>query len=229
LEIGFPRNDVFSTGRDRSRSFLNNFLKERIPIFKNVILYAPTFRPYPSEYLPFPDREEKFHAFIEFLQRTDSVCLVKSHTNQIYKLDNILEKSGRVIDISVDGRLIDLQKILTEIDFLITDYSSISIDALLLDIPCIFITSDIEKYLHATGDFCCDYDLLAAGQHVQSMEGLIKVLNELIAGEDNFKEARHSALDIFFKSLPQTSTEMLSSFMKRLIQKEHWPDGISKF
>jgi CDP-glycerol glycerophosphotransferase len=216
LEIGFPRNDIFFD-RDKSESPLNAVFKERGLAFKKVILYAPTFRTYPSMYFPFADHEEKSPALIELLQRTDSVCLVKSHVNQPYRLDAPLERSGRVIDISNDELIPDLQKILPEADILITDYSSISIDALLLDLPCIFITSDIEDYVKVTSEFCCDYDSLAAGAHVRTMADMIDELAELIGGNDRFKKERSSARELFFTPSSQTSTERLSAFMQKIV------------
>ncbi len=216
LEIGFPRNDIFFD-REKSGFSIGLFLKERELIFKKVILYVPTFRTYASMYFPFEDRAEKFQHLIELLKRTDSVCLVKSHVNQQYKLDAPLEKSGRIIDISNDGRIPDVQKILPETDVLITDYSSVSIDGLLLDLPCIFITSDIEDYVKATGEFCCDYNSMAAGAHVQTMSEMIYELNELLVGNDSFREERSSARKLFFRPPSSNSTERLSSFMRQII------------
>jgi CDP-glycerol glycerophosphotransferase (TagB/SpsB family) len=225
LEIGFPRNDVFDFHEEKSGSALNAFLKERVPTFKKLMLYAPTYRPYPSVYFPFNDRIEMFPKFLELLKRTDSVCLVKSHMNQHYKLDALLEQSGQVIDISNDRRLPDLQEILPEIDILITDYSSVSIDALLLDLPCVFITSDIEEYVGATSNFCCDYGSLAAGPHIESMGDMIDELNELISGNDSFREKRTSARELFFIPSSHSSTERLSLFMQQIIGK--LPDALS--
>jgi len=216
IETGFPRNDVFSPGRKRHDFSLKDLLKGKVPVFNNLILYAPTYRPYPTMYFPFNDREEMYRAFIELLQRTDSVCLVKSHVNQPLKLDRPLEESGRVIDISNDTRLPDLQKILLQANILVTDYSSVSIDALLLDLPCVYITSDIEQYVHATGEFCCDYNSLASGAHVKSMEDMIDELNELIAGRDRYREERRSARELFFTSSSGPSTDRLVSIMRQL-------------
>jgi CDP-glycerol glycerophosphotransferase (TagB/SpsB family) len=218
LETGFPRNDAIVISVDKSTSPVITILKEKLPAFKNVMLYAPTYRPYPSVYFPFNDSAEMLPGFIELLKRTDSVCIVKSHPNQQHRLDAAMEESGRVIDISDDGRLPDLQNILPEIDILITDYSSVSIDALLLDMPCVFINSDIEDYVCATGEFCCDYDSLAAGAHVQSMASMVEALNELIDGNDRFREKRSSALELFLSPSSDTSTERLSASMQQLIK-----------
>jgi len=172
-------------------------------------------------YFPFGDRDKMSSAFIELLKRTESVCLVKSHVNQQLMLDAALEGTGRVIDISNDVRLPDLQHILPQVDILITDYSSISIDALLLDLPCVFIDADIEEYCHATGDFCCDYYSLAAGAHVQSMEDMIDGLNELLSGNDGFREQRHSARELFFTAELHPSTERLSLFMDQIVSESN--------
>lgn len=220
LEIGFPRNDIFSQGRDQASKLLKPFLQDRIIRAKNIILYSPTYRPYPSAYFPFSDYAEKHQAFIDFLNSTDSVCIVKSHVNQQLELDNTLERSGRVIDVSNDSRIPDLQKIMTVVDILVTDYSSISIDALLLDLPCVFINSDIDDYVRATGDFCCDYKSLAAGAHVNTMTEMIDALNDLIDGNDAFQEKRRSAIDIFFTPSLHSSTERLLSFMKGIVKKK---------
>jgi CDP-glycerol glycerophosphotransferase len=217
IEIGFPRNDVFLQEKKTSDHLLGTALKERVPSFKKVIVYAPTYRPYHSMYFPFADRLEKSGAFIELLQSTDSICLVKCHINQQLMLDTPFIQSGHIIDICNYKQLPDLQKILLNADILITDYSSVSIDALLLDIPCIYITSDIEEYVCATGNFCCDYDSLAAGAHVRSMVDMIAELKELIQGRDRFREERRVARDIFFTPSSRTSRERLALFMERIV------------
>jgi len=217
LETGFPRNDVFLTERANPGFSLKELLETNAPAFKNVICYSPTYRPYPTVYFPFNDREEISGAFIDMLEGTGSICLIKCHPNQRLKLDGQLGDSSRIIDISSNVRMPDIQEILLFTDILITDYSSISIDALLLDMPCVYITSDINEYVHATGDFCCDFNSLASGAHVRSMSDMVDELKELIQGRDRFREERHSARGIFFAPSSMTSTERLSLIMKSLM------------
>ena len=219
IETGFPRNDVFFPGRNRPDFSFKELLKGEVPAFNNLILYAPTYRPYPSMYFPFADRSEKSGAFIELLQLTESACVVKCHANQQLVLDAPLMQSGRIIDISKYTQLPDLQKIVLQTDILITDYSSVAIDALLLDMPCIYITADIERYVNASGNFCCDFNSLAAGAHVKSMADMIDELNELIQGRDRFKEERRSARELFFTNQSIPSTESMSLFMKKIISR----------
>jgi len=77
----------------------------------------------------------------DFLKKLNYVFIIKSHQNS----ENILKiKYSNIIDISKNN--IDSQELMKYSDLMITDYSSIFIDFMLLNRPILFYAYDYEKY-----------------------------------------------------------------------------------
>ena len=80
-------------------------------------------------------------------------------------------------------------------DALISDYSSISIDFMLLDRPIVYTLDDYEDYAASRGLFpenAIDY---MPGYHVYSVAQLKMALSEISAGKDVHRRERVSIVD----------------------------------
>ena len=88
-------------------------------------------------------------------------------------------------------------------DILITDYSSIAYDFLLLDRPIIFFDYDREIYERNMGGFLFDYDEFTPGIKVKNQDELISAIKE----KDSYKEQRDYIKEIFFDSTNIRSSE----------------------
>ena len=87
--------------------------------------------------------------------------------------------------------------LLREIDILLTDYSSIYIDYLLLNRPIVFITDDFDAYHDNRGFVFDDPARYMPGEVVDDYNGLIRVLYKLIAkGEDTFVDERQRVCEL---------------------------------
>ncbi len=82
-------------------------------------------------------------------------------------------------------------------DLLITDYSSIYFDYLLLDKEIVFYPFDYEKYINTDREFYFDYDALTPGETVYKFKHLIQVLNNL--ENLNYNKARKELRDTLWK------------------------------
>ena len=71
---------------------------------------------------------------------------------------------------------------------MITDYSTIYADALLLDIPTIFIPYDIKEYINKRG-LIYNYSEVAAGNKVLNQLEFINSIEKILAG--NFEHFEH--------------------------------------
>jgi len=77
---------------------------------------------------------------------------------------------------------VDTYCLLNMADMLVTDYSSVYTDFMLLDRPSVFFTYDIEEYSRDTRDYYFEYD-------VYMPEARACTMDELIAGiEESFSE-----------------------------------------
>jgi len=144
--IGMPRNDgLFDDQRMKSEKWIDGVKG------KFVITYMPTHRKYgqgevsPS---PFINRQD----YQEWMRDNGIVLLVKQHPNMIPRLKEV-KQTDVVRDITCDR--LDPQVCLYHSDALITDFSSVWMDYLLLRRPVLFYIYDDFEH----DDAGCHYDI----------------------------------------------------------------------
>lgn len=179
---GQPRNDAILQGNTKGKR-----LKEKIsglPSYKKVILYAPTYRDGKAVSLfPFADMDmERLHDYLE--EQKILLCL-RLHLEETADYEAYIQK--RIINLNVHI-LDDVTAYLDEFDVLITDYSSVYIDYLLLNRPMIFLPYDKEEYLENRG-MNFDYDLVTPGEKPNTFENFMKALDDTLFG-DSYEEQR---------------------------------------
>jgi hypothetical protein len=131
--LGMPRSDAFF----QPERFENEKWIEGLD-GKLIVSYLPTHRKYGKGDLspiPFINRPE----IQEWMRNNNIVLLVKQHPNMIPKLNDV-NNNDVIIDITKLG--IEAQVCLYHSDVLISDYSSVWIDYLLLKRPTLFYLYD---------------------------------------------------------------------------------------
>lgn len=185
---GQPRNDVLVDVSQQKKK-LSDFID--VPEYDKAILYAPTFRDNGiTQWFPFEDFDkEKLQKFLE--DNRILLCL-RAHVNENVSEEycycpNIINLSSEVID--------DITGYLYMFDLLITDYSSIYIDYMLLNRPMLFLPYDKEQYLKDRG-MNFEYDKVTPGKKpVTNEEFMQAIISEL--QQDSMKEERQKMNDIF--------------------------------
>ena len=159
--IGMPRVD-YILEKDEEK---NNKIYEKYPNLKHKqnILYVPTFRK--------GDKVE-IDELVEKIDTEKYNLIIKLHPLDL-KEYQYKEREGIIYDNKT--RTYDLLKV---VDKVITDYSSLSIEAALLDLPVYFYTYDIEKYNQETG-LNFDFERESIGiYNAQEVETLLNLLDE---------------------------------------------------
>ncbi len=87
-------------------------------------------------------------------------------------------------------------------DLLITDYSSICMDFVLLEKPCVFYAFDLEEY-ERERSFFFDYENYVPGRTAKSFDGLL----DIISGRDFGKDRQERFRNFNFDVLDGKSTE----------------------
>ena len=141
----------------------------------------PTWRDY--EFNVFGD-DFKPEYFNQFLKDNKILFVIKIHPNEIKKYKNKLNYSNIVF-----WEIKDAYPYLSNFDVLLTDYSSIYFDFLILNKPIIFTPFDFEKYSKKNG-FYYNYNSVTPGPKAKNWEEVIKIMRELLSGIDNYKEKR---------------------------------------
>lgn len=143
LENGFPRNDIFFC-RDKER-IVKKLQDSGVCVDpdKKLILYAPTWK---GEKYASPDTslEEYFHLIDSIEKSVDPnkyQVLVKAHQIIYYHIKN----SDQVTEKFIPATL-DTNEILSIVDVLISDYSSIHFDFLVSGRPMVFFIPDLDEF-----------------------------------------------------------------------------------
>ncbi len=155
LKTGLPRCDVLKIN-SAEENFITSIRKKYSK--SRILLYMPTFRmqqmgngkafnPFVKE---FGFNEEQFNTFLE---KNNIIFLYKPH--YVDEQINITINSRRFFRID-DSKYDDLYALLSNIDVLITDYSSVYFDFLATNKPTILLAFDYEQYKKTSRDVYFD-------------------------------------------------------------------------
>lgn len=203
---GYPRNDYFFQKNKEIQKKIQkcwNFLQ-----YSKVILWMPTFKQsyvntLSEDYihnetdLSLFNRMEDLENFSAFLKRKNVLLVLKLHPYQaelpIFQkhYDNILVLRNK----DLEAENLQLYQVIPYFDALITDYSSIATDYLLLDKPIIFTLDDYEDYAASRGAFfpknAKEY---MKGYHVYNVDDLERAFCDIVMGKDIYKKEREKIL-----------------------------------
>ncbi len=184
---GYPRNDLFFVQRIEGFPFKETILELK----KNhkIGIYMPTYRGEgiaSSESL-LPGDLNKAN---DDLAGIDAILLIKYHHYELYHHQKKPEELSNIIFLNDSDICGDIYPLLTLVDFLVTDYSSVIFDFLLTGKPMIFTPFDLEEYTTGDRELYYSYDEIAPGPKARDWDQLTGSIDKIINGPDEFKEAR---------------------------------------
>ncbi len=202
MNIGMPRNDELFNN-DLILKYKESLL-DKYPVLKDkkVILYAPTFRG--NIYKGFRSIDFDALKVIDNLGE-DYILLYKFHP----LLGNIeLDKHPRIINMNHE----DTHQLFCVSDYLISDYSSIVFDYMILQKPILFYIPDYKEYMNDIGVFVEIEDLSCP---------ICNNENDIIDGIKNnsFDDSLLIHLkDVFFDYQDEHSTERVVDFINQIVR-----------
>ena len=194
---GYPRNDILA---NHTKELENNIKSQlKIDKYREVILYAPTFRDY--EY-KLPLNDKFLQKLDKYLTDENKILIYKPHP---FTEDIDLSYYKSIISVK---RNIDINDLLVIADILITDYSSVFYDYLLTMRPIIFFADDLEKYTEVR-DFYYDYKSFVPGPFIKTGDELIEKLKTIDEWNPIFEDKRRVVRDKFNKYSDGRATERI--------------------
>lgn len=142
LRTGIPRTDFFFDESAVSQARSNLLIKFPFIQERKVILYAPTFR---DGQFDSWDSQLDFK-LLEATLSEEYILFVKFHPSMNIAFEN--ESLNFIYDIS---DMSNINHLLTIVDVLITDYSSLPFEFALLNRPIIFYVPDLTEYKKERG------------------------------------------------------------------------------
>jgi len=217
LPLGLPRNDILF-----DRNFINSSKKEISEKYNisnsKVMLYAPTWRGYKITGKP-PFYEKDFKKLNEYLKKSNWKLLYRPHYMESIIDEQLISGLRNIIKVDFNAEPYT-QKLLAASDLLITDYSSIYVDFLILDKPIVFIPLDYEKYNNYRGlviDFENKTD--TPGEKVLNISELINYLEKLKNGNDEYASWRSLARRKFYNYFDGKSCYRVWNFIIKVLNE----------
>jgi len=205
---GMPRNDLlFEEG---SLDKLESLCKRSLSGY-NIVFYLPTWRKGKNQVIEtscewtklFGFKDEDTDRIKEILEKNKLFLVVKLHPFEFYQFKNLdIFQHEQVFLLSEDILMeykIHLYELMGCCKVLITDYSSIFFDTLLIDTPLIFAPTDLDEYSENRGFLLEPYDYLTPGPTVFTLEELEKELKKYLNQEDEWKDKREQVKKLIFK------------------------------
>ena len=214
--IGFSKKNILITGQPRTEVLFTE--KKVLPDYNNEymhVLYAPTWRQYAKvELFPFADYD--IQNLQSFLAENKIKIYIRFHPayeedipKDLLDLDNVSLFSAKQYP--------EVMDYLNLFDVLITDYSSIYFDYMLLERPLIFLPYDLEEYEKNVG-FTMDYNQYTPGDKPDTFEdfknSLLKAKNTPELFEPSIKE-----LNKELNCVEKNTCELLADKIKAVYER----------
>jgi len=208
IVTGLPRNDVLLREIEGERIGVNReALNEVIEASENrpVLIYAPTHR----GVTPLSEMNLGFKELNDCLVEHDARMYVSPHPYSDFD-----EKIDELEHISLLDAGDDLYPFLRYSDALITDYSGIFYDFLLLDRPTLFYAPDLEEYVESRGLYF-EYEDHVPGPIARDSSEFVEVVGDFLRGVDEHADDRESVRSEFYRYVDAESSERVYDATKK--------------
>ena len=196
LITGQPRNDAFFNNNKINE--VNSILEIDLNKYSKIIFYIPTFRNgigrtdgiiNTNNLINLAEYDE--NSLNDFLVKNNYLLVAKLHPLEESSIDMKEQTNIKILD---SKNMLDYQIILNEIlnlsDILITDYSSVYFDYLILDKPILFTNIDEAEYMKNRGFVFDNPDFWRPGPKVNNIDDFIKEIEILINDSNYYKRER---------------------------------------
>lgn len=198
LPLGYPRYDWLKVKDSTAQLLLDSYKKNQQ---SKVVMWMPTYRADKNgvytdtntiTQFPLIDKVERWYELDRICAEHNVVLLVKLHPfqkeynipfcqfNYIKEIDNLV----------FDNADIPMYKFIGLTDALISDYSSVAVDYLIVNRPMAFTLDDFEDYRSNRGFVFDDPRVYMPGHHLYSFQDLKDFLTDMDTGKDDYQNKR---------------------------------------
>ena len=205
LPLGYPRYDVMLAKRENGKKYIQTFCEGQKEDVK-IIFWMPTYRMSDNKALtedtlsgelniPIIENMVDMAELNTVCQKNNVVIILKRHHLQsTYSMKQEFSNIKYVDDSDLEKADVQLYEAISWVDALITDYSSVAIDYLLMDRPIAFTLDDYEKYKESRG-FVFENPLeYMPGMHVYDKDNFYDFVKQIGYGKDQWKEERQNVI-----------------------------------
>lgn len=203
LPIGYPRYDWLRKKDYSAKKMIDSYKENQD---SKIILWMPTFRidkrgrcTETDNITQFPliHNNEDWKEIDRHCKELNIVLIIKLHPFQTeYEIPFDSFSNIKKIDNQIfDDADIPMYKFVALTDALISDYSSIAVDYLIVDHPMAFTLDDFEEYRRARGFVFEDPRVYMPGHHLYTFDDLRLFLFDVSRGNDSYLNQRKKMRD----------------------------------
>jgi CDP-glycerol glycerophosphotransferase (TagB/SpsB family) len=218
LADGLPRSDHFFLDRAARERLLETrenaatrSLIASLRGFDRVYIYLPTYRDSGVDFIQ--QSQIDFERLQRQMAEDNALFLFKLHPRT--KL--ALPAPGRFPNLRFLDGTVDVYPLLPETDVLVTDYSSVYYDFILLDKPIVLFAFDEDAYVAQERDLIADYRSHTPGPRARTFDELLVALRDpkpLPAAE------RDRIRELFWGDYAGHASERIASRLRALVSGE---------
>lgn len=221
---GLPRNDFLAMPEARLPLYIRDSLDKirAIKQDKKLVVYAPTYRQTAvsntAYYYQFSAAE--IEQLKDFLRSNNAVLGYRPHyfknSAEFFNLDQYIDNQ-LIFDLSASS-VPEFSALARECDLLVTDYSSVYIEALYLNKPVICFGYDIEHYRSQQDGLLYDMELAFPGPVAEEFSQLLAVMqSSLAASSQQITHQQKTAKQLFFKYQDCNNSQRVADKIKALL------------
>jgi CDP-glycerol glycerophosphotransferase (TagB/SpsB family) len=222
LPLGFPRNDILMGNNHKDIHDLFDLNKD-----SKIILWMPTFRKainknmsddviFNETGLPVINTVADLKLLDSILSKNNCILILKLHHLQDDSAIKILNSKNIVMltDNDLNRKEIQLYEFIKESDALISDYSSVAIDYLLLNKQIGFTLDDFLQYSDKRGFEFENPKEFMPGEHIYTVEDMERYILNIAKGNDEFTIKREEIKEKLFQLDAKSSSQKIVEYFK---------------
>jgi CDP-glycerol glycerophosphotransferase len=218
MEHGYPRNDVLlraPAGHDLLNADRDCYarVKRHRGSGGRVVVYMPTFRDSGMNFVDADGRAVLNPAALSaFAAENNVLFLLKLHP---YLRDAALSALPGCVRYPSH---LDIYPLLPLADVLITDYSSVYFDFLLLNRPLLFFPYDLSRYVSQDRELFFPYESMTPGPRAATQAELLDALRAILSGAgDPYAEERGRLRDLLFSHRDADAAHRVCLHLKEML------------
>lgn len=176
--------------------------------YEKLFLWMPTFRVSndgrfhdlgleKNTSFPIVGTSKQLESLNDFLKEKKALLVIKVHPQAMYEFDGELSNIIIVNNNDIIPHGVRLYEFIKEFDALITDYSSVFCDFLVLNRPMAFTLDDLELYGNNRGFVFPKVENYMPGHHIKTMDDFLTFIDDCIADRDLYIEERKRVRPFF--------------------------------
>ena len=225
IPLGYPNNDqLFEPLSENLNRFWTFVTKGKR--FHKIIAWMPTYRKsrngkvvssekdFPFS-LPLLYSREMLDKLNEVLHKENVLLAIKfHHAQQVIFPESEFSNIVLITQENESQFSISMMDLIKSCDALITDYSSIYYEFLLLNRPLALTIDDYEEYVSGSG-FWINYFDWVKGVYLKTIGDMTRFISDVVAGIDVAKEERGRVMRQVYKYQDNHSTQRVVDFLMK--------------